>query len=91
MPTEVAALAVGVTMQFVPTLLRESRQLMRAQTLRCGNVTSGGIMRRAVSYVRLLVPVFVAAFRRADELAVAMEARGYRLSGGRRPGEESRP
>ena len=48
-------------------------------------------MRRAVSYVRLLVPVFVAAFRRADELAVAMEARGYRLSGGRRPGEESRP
>lgn len=90
-PTEVAALAVGVTMQFVPTLIRESRQLMRAQTLRCGNVTSGSIMRRAVSYVRLLVPVFVAAFRRADELAVAMEARGYRLSGGRRPGEESRP
>ena len=80
-PTEAAALAVGVTVQFVPTLLRESRQLMRAQALRCGDVATRGIMRRAVSYVRLLVPVFVAAFRRADELSVAMEARGYRLGG----------
>ena len=80
-PTEVAALAVGVTVQFVPTLLRESRQLMRAQALRCGDMAARGIMRRSVSYVRLLVPVFVTAFRRADELSVAMEARGYRLGG----------
>ncbi len=78
-PTETAALAVGVTVQFVPTLLRESRQLMRAQELRCGGVSSRGIMRRAVSYVRLLVPVFVCAVRRADELSRAMEARGYRV------------
>ena len=91
-PTEVAALAVGVTVQFVPTLLRESRQLMRAQALRCGGVRSGGIMRRAVSYVRLLVPVFVSAFRRADELSIAMEARGYRIGGrGARPERERRP
>ena len=91
-PTEAAALAVGVTVQFVPTLLRESRQLMRAQALRCGPAASGGIMRRAVSYVRLLVPVFVSAFRRADELSVAMEARGYRIDGRPgRPGGESRP
>ena len=91
-PAEVAALAVGVTVQFVPTLLRESRQLMRAQALRCGGVRSSGIMRRAVSYVRLLVPVFVSAFRRADELSIAMEARGYRV-GGRdaRPEREGRP
>lgn len=47
--TEVAALAVGVTVQFVPTLLRESRQLIRAQQLRCGSVATRGIMRRAVS------------------------------------------
>lgn len=80
LPTEAAALAVGVTVQFVPTLLRESRQLMRAQTIRCGGVATRGIMRRAVSYVRLLVPIFVSAVRRADELSVAMEARGYRLS-----------
>lgn len=85
-PTEAAALAVGVTVQFVPTLLRESRQLMRAQTIRCGGVATYGIMRRAVSYVRLLVPVFVSAFRRADELSVAMEARGYRI-----PGRPARP
>lgn len=91
-PTEVAALAVGVTVQFVPTLLREGRLLMRAQALRCGSARHGGIMRRAVSYVRLLVPVFVSAFRRADELSVAMEARGYRIAGrSARPGEERRP
>lgn len=79
-PTEAAALAVGVTVQFVPTLLREGRQLARAQRVRCGAVASRGIMRRAVSYVSLLVPVFVAAFRRADELSVAMEARGYEVA-----------
>ena len=90
-PTETAALAVGVTVQFVPTLLRESRQLMRAQAIRCGSARSGGIMRRAVGYVRLLVPVFVAAFRRADELSVAMEARGYRIERPARPGNERRP
>ena len=90
-PTEVAALAVGVTVQFVPTLLREGRQLMRAQTLRCSIARHGGIMRRAVSYVQLLVPVFVSAFRRAEELSVAMEARGYRIAGrSARPGEERR-
>ena len=80
LPIEAAALAVGVTVQFVPTLLRESRQLMRAQEIRCGNVATRGIMRRSVSYIRLLVPMFVSAVRRADELSVAMEARGYRLS-----------
>ena len=82
-PTETAALAVGVTAQFVPTLLRESQQLMRAQELRCGGFAARGIMRRAVSYVRLLVPVFVCAVRRADELSRAMEARGYRVDGQR--------
>lgn len=82
-PAEAAALAVGVTVQFVPTLLRESRQLMKAQAIRCGSVASHGIMRRAVIYMRLLVPVFVSAVRRADELSVAMEARGYRLSSSR--------
>lgn len=87
MPVEVVALAVGVTVQFVPTLLRESHQLMRAQQVRCGGVEARGIMRRAVSYVRLLVPIFVSAVRRADELSVAMEARGYRLD---RPRESAR-
>lgn len=79
-PTEAAALAVGVTVQFVPTLLRESRQIMRAQALRCGNAAPRGVMRRAAGFVRLLVPMFVSAVRRADELSIAMEARGYRLS-----------
>ena len=89
-PVEAAALAVGVTVQFVPTLLRESRQLMRAQALRCGDVTSRGIVRRAASYVRLLVPMFVSAVRRADELSLAMEARGYRLDERSAPRAEER-
>lgn len=80
LPAEAAALAVGVTVQFAPTLLRESRQLMSAQKIRCGGVASHGIVRRAVSYVRLLVPIFVSAMRRADELSCAMEARGYRIA-----------
>ena len=79
--TEVAALAVGITVQFVPTLLRESRYLMRAQRARAGDAVSGSICARAVGFVRLLVPVFVSAFRRADDLSLAMEARGYRLDG----------
>ncbi len=87
LPVEAAALAVGVTVQFVPTLLRESRQIMRAQALRCGGVASRGIVRRAVSYVRLLVPIFVSAVRRADELSLAMEARGYRMAEKRDPAE----
>lgn len=77
--TEVAALAVGITVQFVPTLLRESRHLMRAQRARGAGMSSGTIFQRAADLVRLLVPVFVSAFRRADELSLAMEARGYRL------------
>ena len=79
-PAEAAALAVGVTVQFVPTLLRESRQLMKAQAIRCGSVASHGIMRRAVSYMRLLVRYSCPRFVGPDELSVAMEARGYRLS-----------
>ncbi|MBM6774833.1 energy-coupling factor transporter transmembrane component T family protein [Olsenella profusa] len=88
---EPVALAVGVTVQFVPTLLRESRQIIWAQRIRCGDVSSRSIMRRAVSYVRLLVPIFVSAFRRADELSVAMEARGYRLDDEPRAQEGRRP
>lgn len=77
-PTEAVALAVGITVQFVPTLLRESGQLIRAQAAR-GALAEGGLVARVSGFVRLLVPVFVAAFRRADELSLAMEARGYRL------------
>ena len=80
--TEPAALAVGVTIQFVPTLVRETRYLMRAQSARSGS-SSGRLSEQIANFVRLLVPIFVSAFRRADELSVAMEARGYRLGGGR--------
>lgn len=75
--TEPVALAVGIAMQFVPTLLRECRSLIKAQSAR-GLGSQSGIVEQVRGFVRLLVPVFVAAFRRADELSLAMEARGYR-------------
>lgn len=79
---EVAALAVGVTLQFIPTLLRECNNLIKAQSIRLGWISSGRMLRRAKDFTHLLVPIFVAAFRRADELSRAMEARGYRIDAG---------
>lgn len=78
-PTEAMALAVGITVQFVPTLGREGAQLVRAQMARGAMAEGTGLVARLAGFVHLLVPVFVAAFRRADELSLAMEARGYRL------------
>lgn len=56
---------------------------MKAQMARGADFQSGGLMQRAKSLIPLLVPLFVSAFRRADELAIAMEARGYRGGQGR--------
>lgn len=85
-PVEVAALTVGVTVQFVPTLMDECTHLARAQRLRAARSARLRGPHRAWAYLsgyaRLLVPIFVAAFRRADDLSVAMEARGYRLESG---------
>lgn len=79
LPVEVAALTVGVTLQFIPTLLQECNYLMKAQSVRLGGISDGKMLRRAKDFTHLLVPIFVAAFRRADELSRAMEARGYRI------------
>ena len=80
--TELAALCVGVTVQFVPILLQETQALLKAQSVRLGISGSGNITERITNFVRLLVPIFVSAFRRADELSLAMEARGYTLGTG---------
>ncbi len=80
-PTEVAALSVGVTVQFIPILLQETAHIMKAQKVRMAGASSARITEQIQSSVRLLIPLFVSAIRRADELALAMEARGYRLDG----------
>ncbi len=82
-PTWQVALILSVAMQFVPTLFDEARSIRTAQTARGATFDEGGLVARARAMLPLLIPLTVAAFRRADELAIAMEARGYRTDGQR--------
>ena len=72
------ALMMTIALRFIPTLLDEAEKIVKAQTARGAEFSRGGPLRRAKAFVPLLVPLFVGAFRRADALAVAMEARCYR-------------
>ena len=67
-----------IALRFVPTLLEETDRIMKAQMARGADFSSGNIIKRAQNLVPILVPLFISAFRRADELATAMEARCYR-------------
>lgn len=77
-PAHELAMMMTIALRFIPTLLEETDKIMKAQMARGADFESGNIMNRAKSLVPLLVPLFVSAFRRADELAMAMEARCYR-------------
>ena len=68
---------VTIALRFIPTLLVEVETIMRAQRARGADFAHGGPLRRARALVPVLVPLFVMSFRRADELALAMEARCY--------------
>ena len=72
-----------IALRFIPTLMEETDKIMKAQTARGADFESGNLLQRAKAMVPLLVPLFVGAFRRADELAMAMEARCYRGGEGR--------
>jgi len=72
------AMMMTIALRFIPTLIDETEKIMKAQMARGADFESGGLLARAKSLVPLLVPLFLSAFRRADELAVAMEARCYR-------------
>ena len=82
-PAHELAMMMTIALRFIPTLLEETEKIMKAQMARGADFQSGGIMQRAKNLVPLLVPLFVNAFRRADDLAIAMEARGYRGGEGR--------
>lgn len=82
-PAHELAMMMTIALRFIPTLLEETEKIMKAQMARGADFQSGGIVQRAKSLVPLLVPLFVNAFRRADDLAIAMEARGYRGGEGR--------
>ena len=77
-PAHEIAMMMTIALRFIPTLMEESEKIMKAQMARGADFESGNVYQRAKSLVPLLVPLFVSSFRRADDLAVAMEARCYR-------------
>ncbi len=82
-PVHELAMMMTIAMRFIPTLIEETDKIMKAQTARGAEFDSGSIFKRAAGMVPLLVPLFVSAFRRADELAFAMESRCYHGGEGR--------
>jgi energy-coupling factor transport system permease protein len=82
-PVHELAMMMTIAMRFIPTLLEETDKIMKAQTARGAEFDSGSILKRAAGMVPILVPLFVSAFRRADELAFAMESRCYHGGEGR--------
>jgi energy-coupling factor transport system permease protein len=82
-PAHEIAMMMTIALRFIPILLEETDKIMKAQMARGADFETGGLIKKAKSLVPLLVPLFISAFRRADELALAMEARCYRGGKGR--------
>lgn len=82
-PYHELAMMMTIALRFIPTLLEETDKIMKAQTSRGADFTSGNIIKRAKNMLPILIPLFISSFRRADELALAMEARCYRGGQGR--------
>ena len=77
-PTEQIAMIISVAIQFVPTIFEETDMIRKAQTARGARFDSRSYFEKAKAVMPLVIPIFLAAFKRADELSLAMEARGYR-------------
>ena len=82
-PAHELAMMMTIAIRFVPTLLEETDKIIKAQKSRGLDFESGGVVKRLRSMVPILVPLFLSSFRRADDLALAMEARCYRGGEGR--------
>ena len=82
-PAHEIAMMMSIALRFIPTLMDEADKIMKAQKARGADFESGKLLQRAKAMIPLLVPLFVGAFRRADELALAMDARCYRGGAGR--------
>ncbi|OYD06507.1 energy-coupling factor transporter transmembrane component T family protein [Paludifilum halophilum] len=82
-PAHELALMMSIALRFIPTLWEETEKIIKAQKARGADFESGSLIRRVKSYIPVLIPLFISAFRRADDLALAMEARGYRGGEGR--------
>ena len=82
-PVHEIAMMMSIALRFIPILLEETDKIMKAQIARGADFESGNLFKRAKSMVPLLVPLFISAFRRANDLAMAMEARCYQGGEGR--------
>jgi energy-coupling factor transport system permease protein len=80
-PVDDAAMMMSIALRFMPTTAEEAERIVVAQTARGARFSEGGLLARARAWLPVLVPLFVRLFRRADDLAVAMEARCYRGEG----------
>ncbi len=83
LPVHEVAMMMSIALRFIPILLEETDKIMKAQLARGADFESGNLFKKAKAMVPLLVPLFVSAFRRASDLALAMEARCYRGGEGR--------
>ena len=82
-PSHECAMMVGIALRFIPLLMEETDRIIRAQLSRGARLDQGGLIWRVLAFFPVLIPLFVIVFRRADEMALAMEARGYRGGEGR--------
>ncbi len=82
-PVHELAMMMSIALRFIPTLIEETDKIMSAQRARGADFETGSLVQRAKALIPLLVPLFISAFRRADELAVAMECRCYHGGKGR--------
>ena len=76
-------MVMTIALRFIPTLIEETDKIMNAQKARGADMETGGLLQRAKALIPILIPLFVSAFRRADELALAMECRCYHGGDGR--------
>ena len=83
LPVHELALMMSISLRFIPTLMDETDKIMKAQMARGSDLSAGSLKDRVKAIVPLLVPLFVSAFKRAEDLATAMEVRGYRGGEGR--------
>lgn len=82
-PVHEISMMMSIALRFIPILMEETDKIMKAQTARGADFETGGLVKKAKGLIPLLVPLFVSAFRRANDLAMAMEARCYRGGEGR--------
>jgi len=82
-PSHEIAMMMSIALRFIPVLVEETNRIIKAQVARGADIESGGILNRARNLIPILVPLFINTFKRADDLALAMEVRCYRGGEGR--------